>query len=463
MLLPEELDALPTTANDVCDYLSSSSGLRVPVSPYLFDKYLAANPDNADVATAFELASANPKAQVLLDGLIVLEKGDNLSELTTTVLVNRFVEDSFTAFRELQCPGLAMVVSLNKTETGTTSRAIELKKRPDTLIISNNCTLMVGEDKEKQNMSAAIDDLKSKLKGLHPGHYGPVKFLLAYTAAGLAVQFWSAFGAPGEPMQLQPATEELQLTTPWARAKMIITLAKVYRLLQRMDKDVPNLRDRLPLFQEVSRPEGCITFHGDTVLKRIERFKAYASKYNTSLEEVRLAYAAAGSAPRVNGEPIMVHATEGPVLSSRGTYSVTTKPVGYVSQPRNVEEVADAIRAVCMAVKLLHAQGIVHRDLRKENLVRLGPKSWMLIDYELAARDGKFVHNQPKGWDKDTLDREQRYTKESDMHQMGLLLKGMLQEAGVACGPDTPAHRFAQDLVQKQLTAQQALEHSWLQ
>jgi hypothetical protein len=69
------------------------------------------------------------------------------------------------------------------------------------------------------------------------------------------------------------------------------------------------------------------------------------------------------------------------------------------------------------------------------------------------ARDGKSVHSQPKGWDKDTLDRDQQCIKESDMHQ----------EAGVACGPDTPAHRFAEDLVQKRLTAQQALEQSWLQ
>lgn len=138
-------------------------------------------------------------------------------------------------------------------------------------------------------------------------------------------------------MQLHPATEEIYLTTPWARAKMITTLAKVYRLLQRMDMEVPHLRERLPLFQEMPRPDGSITFNGDTVLKRVERFKAYASKYNTSLEEVRLAYAAAASAPHVDGKPVMVRATEVPSVSDKGTYTACTNPVGYVSQPASEE------------------------------------------------------------------------------------------------------------------------------
>lgn len=120
------------------------------------------------------------------------------------------------------------------------------------------------------------------------------------------------------------------------------------------------------------------------------------------------------------------------------------------------------MRAACMAVEVLHAKGIVHRDLRKENLVRLGPKSWMLIDYELAACADKPVKSKPKGWDEGTLDSEQQYTRESDMHQLGLLLKDLLKEAGVACDPNTPAYRFAEDLVCKRLTAQQALAQSWL-
>lgn len=51
-------------------------------------------------------------------------------------------------------------------------------------------------------MRAAADDLNAKLKGLHPGHYGAVTFLLAYTASGSGAQFWSAFGASGHPMQV---------------------------------------------------------------------------------------------------------------------------------------------------------------------------------------------------------------------------------------------------------------------
>jgi hypothetical protein len=84
---------------------------------------------------------------------------------------------------------LAYRCSLNCSERFTTSSCVQ--GRPDTVIVVNGCTFLIGEDKQAGNMVGAIADLKNKVKNLNIHHYGPVQFLLAYAAAGLEVQFYT--------------------------------------------------------------------------------------------------------------------------------------------------------------------------------------------------------------------------------------------------------------------------------
>jgi tRNA A-37 threonylcarbamoyl transferase component Bud32 len=49
----------------------------------------------------------------------------------------------------------------------------------------------------------------------------------------------------------------------------------------------------------------------------------------------------------------------------------------------------DAIRDVLNVVIILHANGIVHRDIRWENIIRLTNDGWILIDFEEAAPIGR--------------------------------------------------------------------------
>ena len=84
----------------------------------------------------------------------------------------------------------------------------------------------------------------------------------------------------------------------------------------------------------------------------------------------------------------------------------------------------------------------------------------MVIDLETAAKADEVLPSDYRllGWSDDTLDERSRYTKESDMHQIGVALRS----CGVA-GLSEDAKKFIDMLRGKQLEAAGALQHVWLQ
>jgi hypothetical protein len=114
---------------------------------------------------------------------------DHASELTTTVAVSHYFDTVFDNLNLYSRLKLEFECSLNTRERCTTSSCVQ--GRPDTVIVVNGCTFMIGEDKEEGKMADAIGDIKKKVMGLDIHHYGSVQFLLAYAAAGLRVQFFT--------------------------------------------------------------------------------------------------------------------------------------------------------------------------------------------------------------------------------------------------------------------------------
>lgn len=56
------------------------------------------------------------------------------------------------------------------------------------MLIAESCTLMLGEDKHT-DLATAFADLERKRVDLSGMHYGPLKFMLGYAAAGTVVQW----------------------------------------------------------------------------------------------------------------------------------------------------------------------------------------------------------------------------------------------------------------------------------
>ena len=120
----------------------------------------------------------------------------------------------------------------------------------------------------------------------------------------------------------------------------------------------------------------------------------------------------------------------------------------------------------CRAVQYLHDAGVVHRDIRWPNIVRLDDRHWMVVDLEDAAKapsELPATYNL-SGWDEDTCDPGQApgtkvYSTLSDMHQIGKLLQPHLARLP---GIPPAAHDFVRKLLGKELTAGEALQAAWL-
>ena len=55
---------------------------------------------------------------------------------------------------------------------------------------------------------------------------------------------------------------------------------------------------------------------------------------------------------------------------------------------------------------------------------------WIIIDLECAGKDGEIWEGDKLvNWDEETLDRNRRYTKRSDMYQLGKLIVNWLDES----------------------------------
>ena len=114
------------------------------------------------------------------------------TEANTSHLVVDFVEKVFTRLERYSDPKFSCSILLNSTEPQglTSSRADRPRLRPGTMVAVNKCTLLIGEDRFDE-LQLAKDNLKNKRQDLTPAHYGQLRFLLAYAAAGTQFQwFW---------------------------------------------------------------------------------------------------------------------------------------------------------------------------------------------------------------------------------------------------------------------------------
>jgi hypothetical protein len=60
-------------------------------------------------------------------------------------------------------------------------------------------------------------------------------------------------------------------------------------------------------------------------------------------------------------------------------YEVTLAPLGVQRMPADEEELKAAVKAVLTALRGLHSNGFVHRDIRWENVLHTGTVSWSMM------------------------------------------------------------------------------------
>ena len=160
---------------------------------------------------AEHLEPADPSSLVVtLTELLQTETEEHLSKEATHHLVVEFISKVFKCLSKFSRVAGRVKHSIfqNSTEPlrSTSSKELQDRLRPDTIVVMNQCTLLLGEDKVA-DIKLAMKDLERKRRPLHALHYGDVRFLLAYAAAGTEYQ-WLWISSDGRMVS----------TVPWLQA-----------------------------------------------------------------------------------------------------------------------------------------------------------------------------------------------------------------------------------------------------
>lgn len=189
--LERPLPQLPRTRAAVEAVLfPTEPGIRIPVQQHYYNHASLRFPDIAE--QVLQPADAHSALPFSMTGLLTEEWDWASTEAHTTVYIVPFIKKVLKSLTQYSSHRIPFTVLLNSTEqrSASSSRTVQPKVRPDTVVSMNKCTFLLGEDKASVLVDA-INDLKSKRVNLKAAHYGQVQFLLAYAAAGKEFQwFW---------------------------------------------------------------------------------------------------------------------------------------------------------------------------------------------------------------------------------------------------------------------------------
>ena len=260
------------------------TGLKVPVTAVFYQQMLALQGPQQ------HLAPNNDAASAVVTFTELLQTAPDLpfsSEMDTSLYVCNFIIRVWRTLAQYSSTNLQYDLLFNKASQlrSVSSHAIAPKLRPDTMLIAEKCLLMLGEDKHT-DLAAAFADLEKKRVDLSGMHYGPLRFLLGYAAAGTAVQWCfipshvdqvrllvlshiifedffyvlsaclaSALAAliASHVQRVEVMGNKLDLRSGEDRLSFLLSLVQAYRLLAVMSAAVPQLPGRWPLYSEIVR------------------------------------------------------------------------------------------------------------------------------------------------------------------------------------------------------------------
>ena len=184
MLCPASAhESLPRTVNDVRAFLGT--GMCIPVTQQFFT---TVQTSDQDVSTRLA-ATDGSLLPARLSGLLCASPFEVHSEITTTACIISYFQAVFECLLLYSSTKLGFKMFCNKAEATSSSAVTQPRTCPDTHLVVNSCTLLVGEDKGEGHMWDAQRDVLRKMTNLNPLHYGAVPYLLAYIASGSVVQF----------------------------------------------------------------------------------------------------------------------------------------------------------------------------------------------------------------------------------------------------------------------------------
>lgn len=183
--LPEP--GLPTSGSQVLQWLFDFRDLKVPVTAIFYRQMLLLQGPPQHLAPQTDACSAVVTFTDLLQTASSLPFS---SDMDTCVYMCHFVERVWSTLADFSptCLQYSLLLSKASQLSSGSSQSAARKLRPDTMLVEQDCTLMLGEDRHT-DLAAAFAELERKRVDLSGMQYGSLTFMLGYAAAGTAMQW----------------------------------------------------------------------------------------------------------------------------------------------------------------------------------------------------------------------------------------------------------------------------------
>eukprot|EP00245_Coleochaete_scutata_P007192 TRINITY_DN22315_c0_g1_i1.p1 TRINITY_DN22315_c0_g1~~TRINITY_DN22315_c0_g1_i1.p1 ORF type:complete len:631 (-),score=140.08 TRINITY_DN22315_c0_g1_i1:237-2129(-) len=324
------------------------------------------------------VVSSNAAAEVEFAGVVsraIVFERNLISESDVRSALDLFVTDLFLTLNRHAPRPVTMDYNSNVKDF---SGATEGSMRPDFLLWvgTQKALLFKGEDKSAgHTLQDAVNDLKRKVKDWSSVNYGSIKYMLCYAAAGSKLEL-GALAKNGTYMSLIC----LDLNRLRDRLMLILNVINIYRVLASLEPCLPNRMISLGLVIERERG-GRVTICDGFVEKKLPLPGPLLASSETLQKVYKL----------TAGCPYLVELTAWIVPNKRargcetGQVTLRLSPLGYDCEAHEEEGLREAVRCILQALRRLHDEGFVHRDVRWPNVLQKADGSWFLIDLEMCA------------------------------------------------------------------------------
>ncbi|EFJ25811.1 hypothetical protein SELMODRAFT_413795 [Selaginella moellendorffii] len=267
--------------------------------------------------------------------------------------------------------------------------------------------------------------------------YGDVRFVVCIARAGNELRFYIRDTSGRDAARHLAGPYDMSRAED--RAKVILVHIKLYFLLLGTQGSLRTERRTQLFHTTVLKNQSKVVLFRDSCRKKIRDWETYAAQMEVNFVDVKRAYCTTRFRC-----PHLVSACGNPTLREDGVYEVLLSPIGGRVMISTEQELKWLGRDVLSALDALHSQGLVHRDVRLENVICVdysNDGNFVLIDLEGVKEADSEVGDAFRlvDWTRETLvwrsssseAKRKRptgvYAKTSDLYQLGVMLKGLVE------------------------------------
>ncbi|CAG8557407.1 2299_t:CDS:2 [Funneliformis mosseae] len=274
-----------------------------------------------------------------------------------------------------------MSLDRNQAIQSSTTTTENKKYRPDIAVYYNRVLVMMGDAKDiNTKLEAAETQLDGYFDYWNPLAFGRLPFVMAFAAAGTTLQFYYYYPGNYKPERVKIGDIiDLGTTNRLNNYKALQYIINFVRIVQTWNCEQYLQVPKIKLFEVIRRKnDTTITITPQKIIKKVhieDRGPYYKDFFENFYTRIF---------PNLGGKYVVLQSK----FYVKWIYLKFT-PVGYLTIPKDENELRDAIWDVLNVVNNLHANRIVHRDIRWDNILRLTNDGWILIDFEEAAPIGR--------------------------------------------------------------------------